>query len=78
MLAAIAFVAILAIGLLVADRYLRINLFMLREGFQVAGQPQRCGTDLAPCPHPLKCMNSFCGSQETAQLKDRNPLPVTP
>jgi hypothetical protein len=49
------------------------------EGFlSGGGQPQRCGVDLAPCPHPQKCMNSFCAGTDTPQLRDRNPLPVVP
>ena len=72
----IALVAAIAIGLLLADRVLRINP-LIYEGFQL-GQPQRCGVDLEPCPFPLRCMNGFCMSSDQPQLYDRNPLPVTP
>ena len=75
---AIVVIAAIAVVLLIVDRYIRINPYLAYEGFVVGGQPQRCGVDLEPCPHPLKCMNSFCGTQETLQLRDRNPLPVVP
>jgi len=71
-------VALLALVLLVADRIFRINPFLAREGFQVAGQPQRCGVDLEPCPFPKRCMNGFCYLSDTPQMYDRNPLPVLP
>jgi len=68
----------LALCLLVADRIFRINPLLAREGFQVFGQPQRCGLELPPCAFPDRCMNGFCRSSDTPQLYDRNPLPVTP
>ena len=74
----VALIAALAIFLLVADRILRINPLLAREGFQIYGQPQRCGVDLDPCPFPKRCMNGFCMSSDQPQLYDRNPLPVTP
>jgi hypothetical protein len=73
---ALVFIAIIAIGLLIADRFLRINP-MIYEGFQL-GQPQRCGVDMLPCTFPTRCMNGFCRSSDLPQLYDRNPLPVTP
>jgi hypothetical protein len=78
-LTAILVIAVLALGLLIADRYIRINRVLELEGFlSGGGQPQRCGVDLAPCPHPQKCMNSFCAGTDTPQMRDRNPLPVVP
>jgi hypothetical protein len=71
-------VATIAFALLIADRVMRISPFMEREGFASGSGPQRCGVDLAPCPHPLRCMNGFCFKEEQAQLFDRNPLPVLP
>jgi hypothetical protein len=71
-------IAALAFLLLVADRILRINPYLAAEGFQVYGQPQRCGTDLEPCPFPKRCMNGFCYASDTPQMYDRNPLPVLP
>jgi hypothetical protein len=71
-----AFAAI-AILLLVLDRMYRIRPF-LSETFTGNGYLQRCGVDMAACPHPLRCMNGYCLSEETAQLRDRNPLPVLP
>jgi hypothetical protein len=74
----IGFIAALAILLLVADRMYRINPYLAMEGFRVAGQPQRCGADLEPCPHPKRCMNGYCYGSDTPQMYDRNPLPVVP
>jgi hypothetical protein len=75
---AVGIVGVLAIMLLVADRYYRINPFLVREGFQLYGAPQRCGVDLPPCNFPDKCANGFCRGSDTPQLHDRNPLPVLP
>lgn len=78
-LTAILVIALLALALLIADRYIRINRVLELEGFLSGdSSPQRCGVDLAPCPHPQKCMNSFCAGTDTPQLRDRNPLPVLP
>jgi hypothetical protein len=74
----VALIALLAIFLLVADRVLRINPLLAREGFQIYGQPQRCGTDLEPCPFPKRCMNGFCQKSDIPEMHDRNPLPVLP
>jgi hypothetical protein len=70
-------VLLIALGLLVADRFYRINPFLGIEGFQV-GQPARCGVDLPPCDHPTRCINGFCRPPGQPQLYDRNPLPVLP
>ena len=79
-LTAVFVIALLALGLLIADRYIRINHVLELEGFLSgsAEGPQRCGVDLAPCPHPKKCMNSFCAGTDSPQMHDRNPLPVVP
>ena len=69
---------LLAVMLLIADRVYRINPILFAEGFQVAGYPERCGIDLAPCPFPKRCMNGFCYASDEPQLYDRNPLPVLP
>ena len=71
-------ISVIAIGLLIADRFYRINPILMQEGFQVAGQPQRCGVDLTPCPFPMRCMNGYCHTQDEPQMYDRNPLPVVP
>jgi hypothetical protein len=79
-LTAILIIAALALALLIADRYIRINHVLELEGFLSGGSggPQRCGVDLEPCPHPQKCMNSFCADTHSPPLHDRNPLPVVP
>jgi hypothetical protein len=78
-LKAILIIGAIALVLLIADRYIRINHVLELEGFlSGGGAPQRCGVDLDPCPHPQKCMNSFCADTKSPQLYDRNPLPVVP
>jgi hypothetical protein len=67
----------LALGLLLVDRVMRISPFLERQGFQGLGGPQRCGVTMAPCPHPLRCINGFCRSENTPAL-GVNPLPVLP
>lgn len=69
-------IALIAIALLLADRVIRINPYLVEEGFMSGGG--RCGVDLPPCDFPLRCMNGFCRSDKQPQLYDRNPLPVTP
>jgi hypothetical protein len=70
--------AAIAIALLVLDRFIRINPFLVSEGFQVDGYNTRCGIDLPPCQHPNRCINGFCCTSEFVQMRDRNPLPVIP
>jgi len=74
----IGIVLLLAVMLLIADRVYRINPILFREGFAIAGYPERCGVDLGPCPFPKRCMNGFCYSTDEPQMYDRNPLPVLP
>ncbi len=78
-LTAVFIIALLALGLLLADRYIRINRVLELEGFlSQEGGIQKCGVDMPPCPHPQKCMNSFCADSTPLQVYDRNPLPVVP
>jgi len=74
----VGLIAALAIILLLADRVYRINPYLAQEGFQIYGQPQRCGLDLEPCPFPKRCMNGFCQKSDIPEMHDRNPLPVLP
>ena len=71
-------IALIAFVLILIDRVYRINPYLAYEGFQVHGEPQRCGVDLSPCVFPKRCMNGFCYREEEPQLHDRNPLPVIP
>ena len=70
----------LALALLVVDRIFRIQPFMERQGFQSGGSAsiQRCGVTMPPCPHPLRCMNGLCRSEEEPVVREKNPLPVVP
>jgi len=72
------FIACIALVLLIVDRKVRIDPYLTLEGFVWGGAPQRCGTDLPPCPFPKRCMNGFCRGTEKPQLYERNPLPVVP
>jgi len=50
------FIACIALVLLIVDRKVRIDPYLTLEGFVWGGAPQRCGTDLPPCPFPKRCM----------------------
>lgn len=83
-----------AVGLLVADRILRIQPFLNSlyggaptDGFQdrvrVNGTTSRlgarCGVDVGGCPEGLRCGNGFCIEQEPPHFtEDREPVPVLP
>ena len=70
--------AAIGIALLVADRFYRINTFMINEGFEnKMAMIQRCGVDMADCSEELKCMNGFCLSTGQPTLGG-NQLPVYP
>lgn len=69
---------VIAICLLIYDRVVRINPFLVKEGFQVRGAQQSCGVDMPPCEFPTRCINGFCCNADKRQLLDRNPLPVLP
>jgi len=68
---------ILLTVLLILFGILFLNRYVSFDGFRDT-MIQRCGVEMAPCPHPLRCMNGFCRSQDHPQLYDRNPLPVVP
>ena len=67
-----------AFGLLLLDRRVRIQPFLERQGFLSGRGAQRCGVEMPPCPHPLRCMNGFCRSQDIPALEEVAPLPVLP
>lgn len=69
-------IALIAIGLLLADRYYRIA--SLTEGFQSSGRGSRCGVDLPPCDFPLRCMNGICRDQALPHLPPVSSIPVLP
>jgi hypothetical protein len=52
------------------------------ENFTTAAAPNSnpiaCGVDLAPCPHPLKCINGYCKRSEPIQREDPNPVQLLP
>ena len=80
--------AIIAMVLLVVDRYVRIqpllNRGVIQESFKVNTgtihnpNGRRCGVDIFPCPAGKVCANGMCISQELTMPKEHNPLPVFP
>ena len=80
-------IAVIAIGLLVADRYLRIQPMLygnstLLENFQMpiltGGRARACGVDLESCPDGTKCGNGLCINTDARPLEEKYPLPVLP
>ncbi len=74
---ALVVIALIAFGLLLADRYYRLSPYL--EGFQGgAGAGVRCGVDLPPCDFPLHCMNGICRSTAMPYIPPSSGLPVLP
>ena len=81
-------IAVIAIGLLVADRYLRIQPMLYRnvtsalENFQMpiltGGRARACGVNLESCPDGTKCGNGLCINTDARPLEEKYPLPVLP
>lgn len=85
----IGVLALIALCLLVADRYLRINPMLKsscntcgKEGFTLntgtKPRSSRCGVDLFPCPNNEFCGNGQCISQNMTMPVEAHPLPVFP
>ena len=72
----------LAVALLIADRYVRIQPYVQRvrsvtEPFQMPPLgSRRCGVGLPRCSE--KCGNGICISTEPKPLVEKNPLSVLP
>ena len=86
---ALTTIAVIAVVLLILDRYFRINPYLKRMGSTITMEGmynngtssqlgKRCGTDLYPCRPPLRCANGMCISEETTMPTERHPLPVLP
>ena len=80
-------IGLVAIALLVIDRVLRIQPFLMnrvvqREGFQMSvikgGRATACGVGLRSCPESTKCGNGLCISVDPVPLVEKYPLPVLP
>jgi hypothetical protein len=80
-------IALIAIGLLIADRYLRIQPMLYEnvtsvEGFQMpiltGGRARACGVNLESCPDGTKCGNGLCINTDARPLEEKYPLPVLP
>ena len=71
-----------ALVLLIADRYIRIQPYVQRiksvtEPFQMPPRgSRRCGLGLPRCSN--KCGNGICISTEPKPLVEKNPLAVLP
>ena len=79
--------AFIAVGLLVVDRVLRIQPYLMKRGlvnepFQMpvlkGGRARACGVGIASCPNPTKCGNGLCISVDPQPLVEKYPLPVLP
>jgi hypothetical protein len=77
----------IAVALLIADRILRIQPFIInnvaqREGFQMPilnnGRARACGVGMLSCPESTKCGNGLCISVDPVPLVEKYPLPVMP
>lgn len=68
-------VAALAFGLLIADRILRISIYI--QPFEGTSDAV-CGVDMTPCQHPLQCINGYCKSANAPRLPVATGLPVVP
>jgi hypothetical protein len=68
-------IAMMALALLIADRYLRVSRFL--EPFAGSMNTQ-CGVDLPPCDFPLQCVNGYCKSVSPPRLPVSTGLPVLP
>jgi len=85
--AQLGLMAVVAFGLLVADRYLRIEPALKYsraslEGFQMpvlyGGRARACGVGLESCPEGTKCGNGFCINTDAKVLEEKRPIPVLP
>lgn len=84
----LALLAVIAIALLVLDRILRIGKFMRRYSctrppcedetivFDRGGI--QCGVGMPTCPSNMRCGNGYCISTQPPNVKEKNPIPVTP
>lgn len=75
----------MAIVLLIADRFIRIQPYIqkrrvVNEPFQMPppAKSRSCGNGKLPCGEATKCGNGFCISTEPVALIEKNPLPVLP
>ena len=79
--------AFVAVGLLVVDRVLRIQPYLMNRGllneeFQMpvlkGGRARACGVGMGSCPKSTKCGNGLCISVDPQPLVEKYPLPVLP
>ena len=82
---------IIAVGLLLLDRVIRLQPYLNKmkcnsakdiEGFQAPvlskGRARACGVGMEPCISPSKCGNGLCISTDPKPLVEKYPLPVRP
>ena len=68
-------IAALGLALLIADRYLRIAIYI--EPFE-GSMDAACGVDMAPCNYPLQCVNGYCKSVNPPRRPVSTGIPVLP
>ena len=85
--AQIASIAVVALILLVLDRYARIHPALNYSGpslesFQMPtifnGRARACGVGMHGCPEGTKCGNGLCINTDPKPLVEKFPLPVLP
>jgi hypothetical protein len=82
----LATIGIIAIVLLIVDRYLRlqggVSGATTLEPFQMPavfdGRLRACGTGMQSCPEGTKCGNGLCINTDPTPLVEKRPLPVLP
>ncbi len=68
-------IAAIAFSMLVLDRMWRITPIL--EAFQ-GGAQAKCGVDMPPCAHLLRCINGYCKSENLPYFPKQTDLPVLP
>jgi len=85
--AQLASIGVIAIILLIADRYIRLQGVMnystpSLESFQMPTKFNRgyrvCGVDMESCPEGTKCGNGICIETDPSPLEEKVPLMVLP
>ena len=80
-------IGIIAIVLLIVDRYVRLQAALnysapSLESFQMPaildGRLRACGTGMQSCPAGTKCGNGLCINTDPKPLVEKLPLPVLP
>jgi hypothetical protein len=84
-------IALIAVILLILDRYARIQPLLDFRGAQVTGaiegfqmpvifgkKARACGQQFESCPEGTKCGNGLCINTDPKPLEEKMPIPVLP